>query len=127
MTTGTDLLTYGDRTLSYVFERMATVADKVRIHVGPDNEVRVEAPLGCDTQLIQSAVQKRALWIVAQIDDHTACVPISRRRAVFPVRPTFTSDADTCSASLLAKQLAFDCLARVWPLNSLKAHTPRTL
>ena len=66
------ILTYGDRELSYVVERVGSVTDKVRIHVDPNNKVRVEAPLDCETHSIQLAVQKRARWIIDQVDDHAA-------------------------------------------------------
>lgn len=65
-------IAYGDDTIQFRITRNPALRSKVRIHVHPDGVVEVEAPCAQSPQTIQHATQKRARWILRQLDSASA-------------------------------------------------------
>ncbi|HVR91057.1 MAG TPA: SprT family zinc-dependent metalloprotease [Novosphingobium sp.] len=61
-------LHYGSDQIAYRIVENERLATRVRIHVGPDGDVEVEAPQGLGVDQVQDAVQKRARWIVRHVE-----------------------------------------------------------
>lgn len=78
------LLRYGAAEVSYSISENERLRSRVRIHVMPDSGVLVEAPIAACSSMVQSAVQKRARWIVRQLRETHA-----RQEHVLP--RTYTS------------------------------------
>lgn len=60
-------LTYGSGEIDYAVIENPRLESRVRIHVGPDGNVEVEAPPGLGSAQIQQAVQKRARWVLRHV------------------------------------------------------------
>ena len=60
-------ITYGDQVVSYTINRDPKRHTRIAIHVEPDGSVIVDAPPGFDPMAIQTAVQKRARWVVGHV------------------------------------------------------------
>lgn len=65
---------YGDQRFEYSVVRKADKPKKRKldIHVYPNGLIQVDAPENASVEEIKTGVQKRARWIVAQINDITA-------------------------------------------------------
>ena len=63
------VLIYGDARLAYLVQEDPSRSSKIAIHVEPDGSVVVDAPPGCTEEVVQTAVQKRARWITANVSD----------------------------------------------------------
>jgi predicted metal-dependent hydrolase len=61
-------VTYGDVKFSYVLVRNERLKSKVRIHVHPNGQIEVEAPVSESTKNILNAVRKRGRWIAQRLD-----------------------------------------------------------
>ena len=61
-------ISYGGRRLAYRLNADPHRTARVAIHVEPDGEVIVDAPLGAETTDIQRAVHKRARWVFTQVE-----------------------------------------------------------
>jgi len=57
-------LKYGTTTINY--QLMYKERDTLAIHVNPDTQVMVEAPLDSDFSLIENKIRKRSAWIIKQ-------------------------------------------------------------
>ncbi|CAN5883310.1 SprT family zinc-dependent metalloprotease [soil metagenome] len=66
---GAELLRYGDREARYDVAGTDRLSSKILIHVRPDGAIRVEAPVDGNPELVRAAVQKRARWIFANLDE----------------------------------------------------------
>lgn len=65
------VLTYGDNKIPYRVIPDATKTTRVSIHVDPDGSVTVDAPLEQGRDKIAVAVQRRARWIVTNVEEAT--------------------------------------------------------
>lgn len=63
------VLAYGEARIPYRVAYADQLTTRVAIHVSPDGSVSVDAPHGFDGQSVRNAVQKRARWIVAHVND----------------------------------------------------------
>ncbi len=63
------ILAYGDQRIPYQVTIDPKRTDRVAIHVNPDGTVDVDAPDGFADAVIQSAVQKRARWVVNHVTE----------------------------------------------------------
>lgn len=62
-----NLLRYGADEVEYSVVENARLSSRVRIHVDPDGRVQVEKPPSVGLEEVQTAVQKRARWIVRNV------------------------------------------------------------
>lgn len=62
-------LQYGDEEICYHINWIATRKNKVAIHVYPDGNVQVDAPLDADAAQIADAVRVRARWILKRVKE----------------------------------------------------------
>lgn len=62
-----NLLRYGADEVEYSVIENDRLSARVRIHVAPDGRVEVERPPSVGSDEVQSAVQKRARWIVRNV------------------------------------------------------------
>lgn len=60
-------LLYGSDEIAYRVVENQRLAKRVRIHVGPDGDVEVEAPAGLAAETVHEAVQKRARWVFRHV------------------------------------------------------------
>lgn len=60
-------LLYGSDEIAYRVVENQRLATRVRIHVGPDGDVEVEAPEGLGADKVHEAVQKRARWVFRHV------------------------------------------------------------
>jgi len=61
-------LTYGEESIPYKVLEVPGRTGKVAIHVYPDGSVQVDAPPESKVEEIKRAVQKRARWVMRQVD-----------------------------------------------------------
>ena len=61
-------LTYGEESIPYKVLEVPGRTGKVAIHVYPDGSVQVDAPPESKVEEIKLAVQKRARWVMRQVD-----------------------------------------------------------
>jgi predicted metal-dependent hydrolase len=61
------LLRYGADEIEYAVIENARLTSRVRIHVDPDGQVEVEKPPCAGPEDVQTAVQKRARWILRNV------------------------------------------------------------
>ncbi len=71
-------LHYGLAEIPYRVVENQRLASRVRIHVGPDGDVEVEAPEGLGADKVHEAVQKRARWVFR----HVASASDSKKHAL---------------------------------------------
>ena len=57
------IVRYGDQEVSCLVRQNAAVTGRIRIHVDPNGDVEIEAPVGKETSEIRAAAQRRARWI----------------------------------------------------------------
>lgn len=60
-------IVYGDRQIQFDIVPNQVLGTKIRIHVHPNANVEVEAPIDTSQKLIKEAVAKRARWIVTRL------------------------------------------------------------
>lgn len=66
-----NVLRYGDNAIPYEIVCNPMLVEKIRIHVHPNNQVEVETPTKPCQKKIDDAIQKRARWIVNQLEANT--------------------------------------------------------
>ncbi|MAL26360.1 MAG: metal-dependent hydrolase [Croceicoccus sp.] len=72
------IVRYGDQVVSCTVRHSAAVKGRVRIHVYPNGDVEIEAPLDKETAQIRDAAQRRARWIF----QHRNAAIAARREAL---------------------------------------------
>lgn len=59
---------YGDEEFCYAVCYHPTVRKKIIVHVHPNGSVQVDAPSGVANAAVKEAVQKRARWVITQLE-----------------------------------------------------------
>ncbi|MRS01624.1 M48 family peptidase [bacterium] len=62
-------LQYGNEEICYHVNRVATRKQKVTIHVYPDGNVQIDAPIDADPAGVADAVRARARWISKRLEE----------------------------------------------------------
>ena len=69
-----NLLRYGVDEVAYLVVENERLSSRVRIHVDPDGQVKVETPPNVGSEEVHAAVQKRARWIVRNVKAASAAL-----------------------------------------------------
>ena len=59
---------YGDEQFRYAVCYRPTSRQKILIHIHPNGAVQVDAPSGAANAAVKEAVQKRARWVITQLE-----------------------------------------------------------